>query len=64
VIKSGTVRRAGSIAVMVEMRNAYSILVRNLEEKQVETHRRNWENTVVVGFRDLVFEGVNKIHLA
>jgi len=44
VIKSGRMRWAGHVALMREMRNAYTILVRKPEGKRpLGRRRRRWE---------------------
>jgi len=56
-------RRAGHVARMKEMRNAYSILVGRHEKRVFGRSRHRWEN-IKMHLRKNEWEGVNWIHLA
>jgi hypothetical protein len=63
-MKSRSMRWAGHV-VHTEMRNAYKILVPKPEEKiPLGISRSRWEDNVRIGLRDVVWGGVDWIHLA
>jgi hypothetical protein len=65
VIKSRVVRWAGHVEHLVEMRNAYKILVGKAEGKRPHRRcRRRWEDNIKTDLREIVWEGVDWIHLA
>jgi hypothetical protein len=50
---------------MVDMKNAYKILVEKLEGKrQVGTTRCKWEDNIGMELTEIEWEGVDWIHLA
>jgi hypothetical protein len=50
---------------MGEVRNAYNILVGKPKGKrQIRRHGRRWEGNIIVDLREVVWEGVDWIHLA
>jgi hypothetical protein len=65
VIKSWKMRRAGHVACMGEMRNAYRILVGKPEEKRsLGGPRRRSEDNIRMDLRGKWWEGVDWIHMA
>jgi len=57
-------RWAGQIARMEDMRNAYSILVGKPEGKiSLGRTRRRWEENIRMDLSEIVWVGVNWIHL-
>lgn len=49
---------------MVEMRNAYRILVGKCKgKKPVGRHRHRWENNFKIGLKGIGYEGMDCIHL-
>jgi len=50
---------------MGEMRNAYTILVEKIEWKRPFGRcKRRWENNIRMNLREIVWEGVDWMHLA
>jgi hypothetical protein len=65
VIKSGKMRRAGHVAQMVKMRNAYNILVEKPEGKtELGRPRYRWEDNIRLDHREMAGEGVDWMHMA
>jgi hypothetical protein len=65
VIKSKRMRWVGHVACMGEIRNAYNILVGKPEGKKPHgRHRHKWEYNVRMGLREIVWEGMDWMHLA
>jgi len=57
-------RWVGYVAGMGEMRNAYTILVRNPEKKRLfGRHRHRWGDNVGSCLREIGWEGVDWMHL-
>jgi hypothetical protein len=49
---------------MVEMRNAYKILVRKPEEKELlRKHSHRWVDNIKMDMKEIVFENVDRIRL-
>jgi hypothetical protein len=58
-------RWEGHVACIVEMRNAYRILVRKPEKKILfGRHRHRQEDNIKMDLREMGYEGVDWIHLA
>jgi hypothetical protein len=54
MIKSRRIRWAGNVARMGEKRNAYRILVKNLEgKKPLGRPRRRWEDNIKMNLREI-----------
>jgi hypothetical protein len=65
VINSRKIRWAGNVARMEAMINAYSILVGKSERKRpLGRPRRRWEDNIRMALTEIVWEGVDWIHLA
>jgi hypothetical protein len=65
VIKSRRMRWAGHVACMVEVRNAYSILVGKPEGRRpLGRPRHKWEDNIGMDLREIGFGDVDWIHLA
>jgi hypothetical protein len=65
VIKSRNVRQEGHAARMVDMRNAHSILVGKPEGKRkLGKPKRKWEDIIRTDVREIVWEGVEWMHVA
>jgi hypothetical protein len=65
VIKSRMMIWSGHVARMGETRNSCSILVGKLEgRKPLGRPRRRWEDNNLIEFREVVWVGVDRIHLA
>jgi hypothetical protein len=65
VIKSRSMRWAGRVACMWEIRNAYKIVIRKLEgKKPLRIPRHRWKNNIRMDFREIGWEGVDWMHLA
>jgi hypothetical protein len=65
VIKARTMRWAGHVARMGEVRGAYNILVGRPEwRRPLERPRRRWEDNIKMDAREIGFEDVDWIHLA
>jgi hypothetical protein len=64
-IKSRRMKWAGHVARMGEGRNVYRVLVRKPEGRNpFERPRRLWECGIKVDLREIVWGGVEWIHLA
>jgi hypothetical protein len=64
VIKSMTVRWAGHVAHMGDMRSAYKILIRTPGGSRLLGRRRcRWEDNIRMDLRDTGWEGVDWMHL-
>jgi hypothetical protein len=64
VIKSVTMRRAGHVACMEEIRNACNILVGKPEEKRLlRRHGRRRKGNITMDLREIWLEGLYWIHL-
>jgi hypothetical protein len=58
-------RRAGHVARMGEMRNAYRILVGTPEEKRsLKIPRRKWVDNIEMELRKIGWDGIDWIELA
>jgi len=56
---------AGNVARMGEMKNAHKILVRKPEGKRpLGRPRRRWEDNIRMDRREVVWDGVDWVHLA
>jgi hypothetical protein len=65
VIKLRRTRWTGYVARMRDMRNAYKILVRNLERKRPFGRPRcRWEDSTRMNLREIKWESVNWMDLA
>jgi len=65
VIIPRRMRWVGHVAHMVEMKNAYKILVGKPEgTRQLGRFRHSWEVNIRNNLREVGFEGVDWIHLA
>jgi hypothetical protein len=65
VIKPRRMRWAGHVARMGEVRGAYNILFGRPEGRRpLGRPRRRWEDKIKMGLREVVFGGVDWIHLA
>jgi hypothetical protein len=65
VIKLRRKRWAGHAARMVEMRNAFEVLVVQLEARRpLERPRRRWEDSTKLSLKEIGLAGVNCIRLA
>jgi hypothetical protein len=65
VIMSRRIRVAGNVACMIQMRNAYDILVRRPEGKRpLGRSKRRREDNIRMDLRDIGWNIVNWIHLA
>jgi hypothetical protein len=64
VIKSRRVRWVGHVSHIGEMRNVYNILVGKPEKKRpLRRSRCGWMDKIRMGLREIVWEGVDWIHL-
>jgi hypothetical protein len=64
LINSRKMRRAGHVARMGEMRNVYSIFVRNPRgRKPLGRPRRRWKDNIRMYLRKVVWDGVDWIHV-
>jgi hypothetical protein len=60
-----TVRWVGHVASMGEMRHAYKILIGQPADKRpLGRPRHRWEDNIVMDHREMVWEGVDWMHLA
>jgi hypothetical protein len=65
VIKSRRVRWAGHVASTGEMRNVYKILIGIPEGRRpLRRPRCGWEDSIIMDLSEIVWEGVDWIHLA
>jgi len=63
VIKSRRMRWVGHVALMREMRNAYTVLVRRPVGRALGRPRCRWEN-IRTDFREMELLGADWMHLA
>jgi hypothetical protein len=65
MIETKSMRWAGNVARMVEMRNAYRISFgKPYEERPLGGPRRRWENDIKMEFREIGYGGMDWIYLA
>jgi hypothetical protein len=65
MIKSRRMRWARHVARVGEKRNAYRVLVGKPEGKRsLRRPRRRWENNIKMELREIVWGGMDWIHLA
>jgi hypothetical protein len=64
LVKSGMMTRAGHVACIGQMRNAYKVLVGKPESKRpLGRTRRKWAYNIRTGLREIEWRGENWIHL-
>jgi hypothetical protein len=65
VIKSRTMRWVGHVVRMGYAKNEYSFLVGKPERKRsLGKQRGKWEDNIRMDLRDMMWEGLDRIHLA